>query len=46
MRNGNIKAINYENKKQDRARYIHPDISHKVISQYYLPQDVKSVDNS
>lgn len=40
------RAINYENKTQDRERYTHPDIGHKVISQYYMHQDVKSNDNS
>lgn len=30
------RAINYKNKTQNRGRYTHPDISHKVISQYYL----------
>ena len=30
------RAINYDNKTQDRGRYTHPDIGHKVISQYYL----------
>jgi MinD superfamily P-loop ATPase containing an inserted ferredoxin domain len=29
------RAINYENKTQDRGRYTHPDIGHEVISQYY-----------
>ncbi len=28
------RAINYENKTQNRSRYTHPDIGHKVISQY------------
>jgi ferredoxin len=30
------RAINYKNKTENRGRYAHPHIGHKVISQYYL----------